>query len=267
MSKPPKPAVGTASGTDVGLEVTATVFRTLQAVAGACPIPGLVQIANLALLITTTVQRVRGNKGGYEALAGDARELVYVIYSAYRELERAEDMPPGLSEKLDRVYEVLQDVQECAKRGAGRNRISAMFRSGADAGEIADARQQMQQCLTLFGFAADINLQVEVHKLAVQQNKMMEKLEEANKGGGGAESRPGPGPGPVLRGGSNSVVTNNHDSGNVYIGSHVNKDNTYTHTTSNNQDYSVHLGQGVNFAGASGINFGSDNVNNMNRVA
>ncbi len=41
---------------DVGLDVAATVFRTLQAVAGASPVPGLAQAANLALEITTMVQ-------------------------------------------------------------------------------------------------------------------------------------------------------------------------------------------------------------------
>lgn len=41
---------------DVGLNVAATVLETLQAVAGASPIPGLAQAANLALEITKMVQ-------------------------------------------------------------------------------------------------------------------------------------------------------------------------------------------------------------------
>ncbi len=41
---------------DVGLDVAATVLKTLQAVAGASPVPGLAQAASLALEITTMVQ-------------------------------------------------------------------------------------------------------------------------------------------------------------------------------------------------------------------
>lgn len=45
-----------SDATDVGLNVAATVLETLQAVAGASPIPGLAQAANLALEITKMVQ-------------------------------------------------------------------------------------------------------------------------------------------------------------------------------------------------------------------
>jgi hypothetical protein len=46
---------------------------------------------------------VKGNKAGFEGLADDSRELVYVIFCANRSVEKAEDVPPGLVEQLDRV--------------------------------------------------------------------------------------------------------------------------------------------------------------------
>lgn len=68
------------------------------------------------------------------------------------------------------------------------------------------------------------------------------------------------------------TVTNNSDSGNNYTNSTVNKNNTSTVNSNYNRggdtvtnDYSVKMGENVNFAGASGINFGSNNVNNMGR--
>jgi len=48
--------INTSDRSDVTLEVAATVFRTLQSVAAASPIPGLKLAADLALKITTTVQ-------------------------------------------------------------------------------------------------------------------------------------------------------------------------------------------------------------------
>ena len=46
----------TSDRSNVTLDVAVTVFRTLQSVAAASPIPGLKLAADLALQITTTVQ-------------------------------------------------------------------------------------------------------------------------------------------------------------------------------------------------------------------
>ena len=69
-----------------------------------------------------------------------------------------------------------------------------------------------------------------------------------------------------------SNVTNNTDSGNNFTNSTVNKNNTSTVNNNINRggdtvanDYSVKMGEGVNFSGASGVNFWSNNVNNTGR--
>ncbi len=46
---------------------------------------------------------MKGNKNGFEGLADDSKELVYVIFCANRNVEKVEDVPPELAEQLDRV--------------------------------------------------------------------------------------------------------------------------------------------------------------------
>jgi len=294
---------------DVGLNVAATVLKTLQAVAGASPVPGLAQAASLALEITTMAQTAKGNKVGFGGLADASRELVYVIFCANRNVEKAEDVPPGLAEQLDRVLSVLLEVKAFAEKGSSRNRFSAFVRAGVDSGQIQEHRQKLQQCLGTFGFQTDISLQVMVHKLVAHHGKMLDLLENKDKpepngqsNGSSPDPNPTPGPGPSAKrasgfdfsgaGGSpnpwagmkinrtvgdvemNHVynVTNNSDSNNTYTNSNVNKNNTSTVNSNYNRggdtvtnDYSVNMGENVNFAGAYGINFGSNNVNNMGR--
>ena len=69
-----------------------------------------------------------------------------------------------------------------------------------------------------------------------------------------------------------SNVTNNTDSGNNFTNSTVNKNNSSTVNNNINRsgdtvtnDYSVKMGEGVNFSGASGVNFWSNNGNNTGR--
>ena len=69
-----------------------------------------------------------------------------------------------------------------------------------------------------------------------------------------------------------SSVTHNSDSGNTYTNSNVNKNNTSTVNSNINRggdtvtnDHSVKFGEGVNFSGASGVNFSSTSTNNMGR--
>ena len=71
-----------------------------------------------------------------------------------------------------------------------------------------------------------------------------------------------------------SNVTNNTDSGNNFTNSTVNKNNISTVNNNINRggdtvtnDHSVKMGEGVNFSGASGVNFWSNNMDNTGRAS
>jgi hypothetical protein len=51
---------------------------------------------------------VRGNKDGFDQLATDSRELVYVIFRANQNVEKEEDLPAGLREGLDQVLKWVE---------------------------------------------------------------------------------------------------------------------------------------------------------------
>ena len=53
------------------------------------------------------VQKVKRNKDGFELLATESRELVYMIFHANQNVKK-EDLQAGLAEHLDQVLEWVQ---------------------------------------------------------------------------------------------------------------------------------------------------------------
>jgi len=267
----PKPSDTT---NDVELDVAAVVLKTLKNIAGTSPIPALKQSAKLTLEITTTVQTAKGNKDNFEGLACDARELVFVISCAVQDVGREMNVPLDLMNHLDQVLNILIQVKEFAEKSSSRSLFSALMSAEGDAEQIQSYRQMLlQQCASQFG--TDINLKVMVFKLVARQAKIPEpELPEERVGverNGDTAPSPNSSPNLVSKSGSRSVSTtrsnveqNETNSGKERTGSRVVNDASTTTVNGSaghdkawvKHDNSVHVGEGVSFAGAYGFNFG-----------
>jgi len=261
---------------DVELDVATEVSKTLQNVARTSPIPALKQSANLTLEITTSVQTAKGNKENFEGLACDARELVFVTFCAVRNMGREGDLSPDLRkhlEHLDQVLNVLIQIKEFADKISSRNMFSALMPAGADAEQIHSYRQMLQQCASQFG--TDVNIKVMVYKLVAQQTKIPEPKLPENRVGveHNGDTAPSPKSSASLNSPSGSrnlsatrsnAEQNETNSGNKRTGSRVIDDASTTTVNGGaghdeawvQHDNSVHLGEGVSFAGAYGFSFG-----------
>ncbi|KIL59097.1 hypothetical protein M378DRAFT_111327 [Amanita muscaria Koide BX008] len=231
-----------SSHTDVGLEITSTVMRTLEKIAAVSPVPGLSEAAGMALRITELVQRVRGNRDAFQRLAANACELVYVVCHAYKDVSEAKDVNPELEGNLDNVLNVLLSIQDLANEGVSRGRFKALWRTDVDADKIKECRERLQQCLRRFGLESDINVRLMVHKLVSQNEKIMGIL----------ESNDGPIPPNVVEVHRDGVLKEEKQR-QLNDAAEVGKD-----PWKNNQ--TITFGDNANFSGALGIAIGSNNT-------
>ena len=225
------------------------------------------------------VQKIKRNKDGFKLLATESRKLVYMIFRANQNMEKEADLPAGLGERLDQVLKwvpvqicfrylnsapsVLGRICAFAEKRASRSRLWVFVQARVNARQIQKyqrALKCLQKFKVSFWFQANINLQVEVHKLGMQHGNVLEfpaindKVEPSGEFKSAQcpeSSSPGPSsiPAPVAStdgstspwahgmeinhaGGNvkkNHVfnVTNNRDSGNTYTNSIVSTVNNY----------------------------------------
>jgi len=153
---------------------------TLEKIAAVSPVPGLSEVAGIALRITETVQKVRGNRDAFQTLAANACELVYVVCNAYKDVSKAKGADRELECNLDNVLKVLLSIQDLANEGVSRGIFKALWRTRVDADKIEECRERLKQCLSRFGLESDINVRFMVHKLVSQNEKIMGILESSD---------------------------------------------------------------------------------------
>ena len=108
------------------------------------------------------VQKVKGNKDGFELLATESRELVYRIFLVTQDMQETESLAAGQRELLDQVLKLVQfsfgfrclksaprvlcGISAFAEKSSSRSRLWAFVWARVNVRQIQKYRQALK-CL------------------------------------------------------------------------------------------------------------------------
>ncbi|KAJ7664039.1 hypothetical protein DFH06DRAFT_1324526 [Mycena polygramma] len=150
------------------LQAASASLSLMSTVAQFAPVPYTAPVISLAESILTMVQRVRGNRVGFQQLGKDIQRLVRVMQKS--RLHSSE-----MKKDLRQLFSLLTEIKNFVEEHSSRNLFHRMVNNGTDASALQDYRDQIEHAQSLFMFKTQIN----IHENTVRILEFQERRPDA----------------------------------------------------------------------------------------
>ncbi|KAJ7654641.1 hypothetical protein DFH06DRAFT_1329903 [Mycena polygramma] len=150
------------------LQAASASLSLMSTVAQFAPVPYTAPVISLAESILTMVQRVRGNKVGFQQLGKDIQRLVRVMQKS--RLHSSE-----MKKDLRQLFSLLTEIKNFVEEHSSHNLFHRIVNNGTDASALQDYRDQIERAQSLFMFKTQIN----IHENTVRILEFQEKRPDA----------------------------------------------------------------------------------------
>ncbi|KAJ6462386.1 hypothetical protein C8R47DRAFT_1202217 [Mycena vitilis] len=143
--------MSSSSTAGAALQAASASLSLMSTVAQFAPVPYTAPVISLAESILTMVQRVRGNRVGFQQLGKDIQRLVRVMQKS--RLHSSE-----MKKDLRHLFSLLTEIENFVEEHSSRNLFHRVVNNGADASALQDYRDQIEHAQSLFMFKTQINI-------------------------------------------------------------------------------------------------------------
>ncbi|KAJ7602701.1 hypothetical protein DFH06DRAFT_1351130 [Mycena polygramma] len=150
------------------LQAASASLSLMSTVAQFAPVPYTAPVISLAESILTMVQRVRGNKVGFQQLGKDIQRLVRVM-------QKSRLYSSEMKKDLRQLFSLLTEIKKFVEEHSSRNLFHRMVNNGTDASALQDYRDQIEHAHSLFMFKTQIN----IHENTVRILEFQERRPDA----------------------------------------------------------------------------------------